>query len=116
MLHLGQGNIHYNYKLGDERIECSPAKKDLVVLMDGKLDMSQQCALTALKANCILVCIRRCMANRLREVILPLCAGEASPGVLRPDVESSVQERYQHVDVRPEEGQKNDPWNGTPLL
>ena len=27
LLHLGQGNIHYQYKLGDERIERSPAKK-----------------------------------------------------------------------------------------
>ena len=27
ILHLGRGNPHYQYKLGDERIECSPAKK-----------------------------------------------------------------------------------------
>ena len=26
VLHLGQDNRHYQYKLGDERIECSPAK------------------------------------------------------------------------------------------
>jgi len=29
----------------------------------------------------------------------PLCAGEASPGILYPDVESSVQETCGHVDV-----------------
>ena len=34
-LHLGQGNINYQYKLGDERMKHSPAKKDLRVLMDG---------------------------------------------------------------------------------
>ena len=79
MLHLGQGNIHYNYKLGDERIECSPAKKDLVVLMDGKLDMSQQCALTSQKASCILGCIQRSMVSRLREKILPLYSALAIP-------------------------------------
>lgn len=41
IFYLGRGNIHYQYKLGDERIECNPAVKDMGVLVDGKLDMSQ---------------------------------------------------------------------------
>ena len=64
VLHLGLGNIHYQYKLEDERIECSPAEKDLGVLVDGKLDISQQCVLTAQKASCILGYIKKSVANR----------------------------------------------------
>mgnify|MGYP001852830711 FL=1 len=42
--------------------------------MDGKLDVSQQCALKAPKAIWILGCIKRCVPSRVRKVILPLCA------------------------------------------
>ena len=41
VMHLDQDNSHYQYKLGYERTEHSPAKKNLGVLVDGKQDMSQ---------------------------------------------------------------------------
>ena len=43
-----------------------------------------------------------------------LSAGEASPGVVCPNMESSVQERHRPVGAYAEEGCKSDPMNGTP--
>ena len=117
ILHLGQGNPHYQYKLEDERIDYCSAKKDLGVLVDRKLDMSQKCALASQKAKSILGCIKKKRGKQGEEGPAPLlCTAEASPGVLHPDVESSVQERHGPDGVHPEEGHKNDLWNGTPLL
>lgn len=45
-LYLDHAIPHYQHKLGDERIEYSPAEKDMELPMDGKQDMRQQCTLT----------------------------------------------------------------------
>ena len=66
ILHLGCDSSHYQHKLGDVRMEHSLAKRDLGVLVEGKMDTSQQCALTAQNANCILGFIKRSMASRVR--------------------------------------------------
>jgi len=79
ILHMGQGNPHYQYRLGDEGNESSTAEKDLGVLVDEKLDMSNQRELAAQKASHILGCMKKSMASRLREVILPLYSALGRP-------------------------------------
>ena len=72
VLHLGRGKPKHKYKLRGEWIKSSPDEKDLGVLADEKLNMSQQCVLAVQKASCILSCIKRVMASRSREVNVPV--------------------------------------------
>ena len=71
-MHLGQGNPRYLYKLGEDLLESSPVEKDLRVLMDEKLDMAFWAASAHCWLSCVLGCIRRGVASREREVIVPL--------------------------------------------
>uniref|UniRef100_A0A8B9J0M6 Reverse transcriptase domain-containing protein n=1 Tax=Amazona collaria TaxID=241587 RepID=A0A8B9J0M6_9PSIT len=92
VLHLGRSNLRHTYRLGREEIQSSeiqssPAEKDMGVLVDKKMNMSQiPCALAAQKANPILGCIKRSVTSRLREAILPLYSA-----LMRPHLEYCVQ-------------------------
>ncbi|KAK4819200.1 hypothetical protein QYF61_026816 [Mycteria americana] len=75
ILYLGWSNAGHKYKLGEEWLENSPAERDLGVLVDSRLNMSQQCALAAKRATRILGCIKHSITSRSKEkdVEVPEC-------------------------------------------
>ena len=86
VLHIGRTNHEYQYGFGDKLLKQSSEEKNPGVLVDDKLAMSQQCALVAKKANGILRCIKRSVASRSTEAILPVCSA-----LVRPHLEYYLQ-------------------------
>jgi len=117
VLHLDQSNIHYQYKLGDVRMKQScqkwPGCND-----EWEAEHEPATCPCNLEGQPYPGLHQKQHGQEVEggDPTALLCAGEILSAVLCPDVESSVQERHRPVGGHPEESQKNDPRNGTPLL
>jgi len=76
----------HQYRFGKNLLESRSVERDLRLLEEDKLSMSQECARVAKKANGILGCIKKSVASRSKEVLLPLYSA-----LVRPHLEYSVQ-------------------------
>ncbi|KAF4796588.1 hypothetical protein TURU_083014 [Turdus rufiventris] len=79
VLHLVWRSPKNNFRLGRQWEETTPGEKDLGLLVDEKLDMTQQCVLAVKKSICILGCIKSSVTSTSKEVILSLYSALVRP-------------------------------------
>ena len=72
VLHLGKRNHMHSYKMGDTWLSNTTNEKDLGIVVDHELNMSQQCDVAAKNANAVLGCIKRSIASKSHKIVVPL--------------------------------------------
>ncbi|PKU44324.1 rna-directed dna polymerase from mobile element jockey-like [Limosa lapponica baueri] len=86
VLHLAKHNPGVQHTLGSTWLGSRSVEKDMGVLVNNKLNMGEQCAAAAKKANRMLGCIYKGITSRDKELIIPLYSV-----LVRPHLEYCVQ-------------------------
>ena len=69
----------HNYKMGDTWCNNTTSEKDLGIVVEQKLNMSQQCDAATKKANAILGHINRSVVSKSHEVLVSVCSALIRP-------------------------------------
>lgn len=95
VLHLGKHNPGVQHRLGSTQLGISSVDRDLSVLVDHHLNMSEQCAAVTkkYKAKSMLGCISKCIPSRDKEIISIVCSVLVRPQVLRSVVVPAIPKR-----------------------
>jgi hypothetical protein len=86
VIHLGQKNKQYKYKLGDSELKQSVKERDLGIIVDSSMKWSEQCSVAVKNANSTLGIIRRHIKSRKKNIIVKLYKT-----LVRPKLEYCVQ-------------------------
>ncbi|WP_133434224.1 RNA-directed DNA polymerase, partial [Aeromicrobium phragmitis] len=85
-LHTGHGNKDVHYKMGGTVLSTTTTEKDLGVIISADMKVSEQCGIAASKGNQMLGLIRRNIAYKEKELIIPLYKA-----IVRPHLEYCIQ-------------------------
>ncbi|GAB0194023.1 mitochondrial enolase superfamily member 1 [Grus japonensis] len=117
VLHFRKHCLGVQHRLLSTQLGSSSVERDLGVLVDNKLTVSEQCAAAAKKANRMLGCINKGI-SRHKEIIIPLYSA-----LVRPHLEHCVQfwsplykKRCGQAGEDPEEGHQDDQRTGKPAM
>jgi hypothetical protein len=86
VMHFGRKNTRAVYSLGDQQLEEVEQEKDLGVIIQKDLKVSEQCVKAVKTANRVLGMIKRAFTYKTKEVVLPLYRS-----LVRPHLEYCVQ-------------------------
>ncbi|GAB0190814.1 mitochondrial enolase superfamily member 1 [Grus japonensis] len=119
VLHLGKHNPGVQHRLGSTWLESSSVERHLGVLVNKKLNMSEQCAEAAKTANRMLSCINEGITSRDEEIshyptLLSAC--QATPAILCSVLVPTIQKRCGQAGDGPEEGHQHDQRTGKPAI
>ena len=79
VLLLRKRNQLHSYKMGDTWLSNTTSEKDLGIVIDHNLCMSQQCDVATKKANAILGSINRSIVSKSHKVLVPLYSALVRP-------------------------------------
>ena len=85
-IHIGHGNVSKEYFMGNTILGISVKEKDLGVIVNADMTVSEHCGVAAAKGNQILGLIRRNFTYTDKTVIMPLYKA-----IVRPHMKYCIQ-------------------------